>query len=416
MLGILSALLLGVGGSSEVPKSLLIIIADDVAATDLEVIPTPTVDALAVQGMNFRRAYSMAVCSATRETMFFGEWSIRHRRTSCDLFGPAMTNPVAHDLSRVSIADVCSANGMATGLFGKWHLGLESAGGRWEGAPGEQGFGSWYATSASAAACGGSGYFSWKFTRDGSNASSDSGYNTTTIALEARQWIDAQAGPFFAWVSFNASHTPFHDPDPAALPPGYKYPETDRGRFEAAVVAMDRAIGDLLESVDLEDTLVVFVGDNGTPRGALRLDQDALRVKRSTFEDGIHVPMIIAGPGVEAGESGALVHVVDVYATALELFGSASTSGDGVSLVGALEDASVNPRSFIYAGHRRNGIRDRAIVAERWKYRENPPLGQFELYDMKADPSESSPFLEGSPEWLEHAPGLIAILNGIEGN
>ena len=83
------------------------------------------------------------------------------------------------------------------------------------------------------------------------------------------------------------------------------------------IVALDTAVGQVLRRVSKE-TLVVFVGDNGTP-GAVAPEPE--RAKRTTFERGLRVPLLVAGPGVPHGASDALVHVVDLYATVAELCG-----------------------------------------------------------------------------------------------
>jgi len=392
--------------------SMLVIVADDVAYTDMPSIPTPHVDSIASQGLTFTRAYAMPVCSASRESAFLGVWSIRHRRSSCIETGTNATNPITIPAASVTIADLAGGAGLETGLFGKWHLGLDASG-DWIDAPGENGFDRWFATPASTSACEGVGYESWVYTDNGSAEDLETDYNTTKVASEAVAWISARTGPYFAWVSFNAAHIPLHEPPSAALPAGYSVAATDRGRYEAAVVAMDEAVGSLLAAADLSSTLVIFIGDNGTPPQATRPDQDAAKVKKTTFEDGIHVPLVVAGPGVVQGTTKSLVHFVDVYATVANL-ASAPNAGDGVSLMPILKDPEKKTRAYVYCGHKRPGTNDRTIVTDRWKYRENTSVGSAELYDLDADPLEESPFLEGSDEWALVTPILVSLMEAIE--
>ena len=64
--------------------------------------------------------------------------------------------------------------------------------------------------------------------------------------------------------TFHAPHSPYHVPPATLLPPGRSVGSDNRSRYEAMVAAMDTEIGELLSVVDLDDTLVIFVADNGT--------------------------------------------------------------------------------------------------------------------------------------------------------
>jgi arylsulfatase A-like enzyme len=103
-------------------------------------------------------------------------------------------------------------------------------------------------------------------------------------------------------------------------------------QMRAMTNSLDTVLGKLLDVVDALDpnTYVILIGDNGTPMyGRPNLDFiDNMYITRSgrgkgtVYESGARVPMVIRGPGVEAGsESRVIAHAVDVYATALELAG-----------------------------------------------------------------------------------------------
>ena len=85
---------------------------------------------------------------------------------------------------------------------------------------------------------------------------------------DAVAWIDAQGiKPWFCWMGFNAAHSPFHTP-PADLAPEGGYSSNSGNASENYInmlEALDTEIKRLLESVDLERTNVILIGDNGTP-------------------------------------------------------------------------------------------------------------------------------------------------------
>jgi arylsulfatase A-like enzyme len=93
-----------------------------------------------------------------------------------------------------------------------------------------------------------------------------------------------------------------------------------RPYYKAMVEALDTEIGRLLEGVPA-DTTIIVVGDNGTPDFAPTGELTADRLKRSPFEGGLRVPLIVTGPYVdEPGSwSEAFVHIADVFATVAEI-------------------------------------------------------------------------------------------------
>ncbi len=108
------------------------------------------------------------------------------------------------------------------------------------------------------------------------------------------------------------------------------------------IEAMDTELGRLLAGVDLATTTVIFVGDNGTPNEVIATPYNPDHAKLRVYEQGIKVPLIIAGRGVkDAGRQiAALVNTVDLYPTILRLAGvdpAAVLPGgrkiDGVSLL-----------------------------------------------------------------------------------
>ena len=105
------------------------------------------------------------------------------------------------------------------------------------------------------------------------------GYATSNVVDDAAAWLNGRDGetPWFLWVAFNAPHTPFHLPplellhsDAAQLDP-YVDPDTNpHAYYKAMIEALDTEIGRLLSALEpgqRDYTYVIFMGDNGTPKG-----------------------------------------------------------------------------------------------------------------------------------------------------
>ncbi|MEO1575962.1 MAG: sulfatase-like hydrolase/transferase, partial [Pseudomonadota bacterium] len=118
---------------------------------------------------------------------------------------------------------------------------------------------------------------------------------------------------------------------------------------------MDHEIGrliDALPAAERDNTLILFLGDNGTPRSVIdRRAFTGSHGKSSLYEGGIRVPFFASGAGVSARgrTSDALINIVDVYPTLAEMmFGASSARTDGVSFAAVL-DGLAGPRDMNYA-------------------------------------------------------------------
>jgi arylsulfatase B len=171
--------------------------------------------------------------------------------------------------------------------------------------------------------------------RNGADQRTSSTYATTDTTNDALAWINARgSNPWFAWVAYNAPHSPFHKPPSDlhtydtevsgwnTLPIG----ANQRTHFNAAIEALDTEIGRLLSSMTptvLANTWVIFVGDNGSPPQVVQDPFGSTHAKNTLYEGGVRVPLLISGPGVVSPdrESSDLVHAVDLYSTILEMAG-----------------------------------------------------------------------------------------------
>jgi hypothetical protein len=376
----------------------LLIVADDLGVADLESVAHPFLDALAERGVTYTAAYANPLCVPTRRSLYFGRSFARESGAVCQDVGG---DPPA--LDEVSLAEL--AGGRQTALFGKWHVGRNPSG-PWQTAPQAHGFDVWRAgTPMNLLHCldpliQGS-YTTWLRVDDG-HERIERRYNPLVVLEEATGWWTATRGPKLAVVAPALTHGPFHAPPSFFLPPGYAVGPTMRERYEAMIVALDTFVGVLLQDVDLERTVVVFIGDNGTPPQVSPLP---LRSKGTTFERGIHVPLIVAGPGFAKGTTSArLTHAVDVYATIADVLGAPAPAGSvGRSLL-----AERTHDAIVCAAV---GVGDACARSATLKLRRTA-AGE-ELYDLVEDPDETNDVL-GAPHYAADEERLRAVLDEFE--
>jgi len=399
----------------------LILIADDLGWGDIEPhVATPAIQSLADQGLSFKNAYAMPTCVVTRYTLMFGRYPRRDGIGYGINFAapPSAANPCP-DPSLVSLPDVFGAAGYRSVLVGKWHLGSlpdKPA----ELAPQVHGFDAWRAGALANLRAGKESkhYTEWKRVDDGV-VSRSTEYATLAQRDAFLKWWQETEGPRLGVVAFSAPHSPVHMPGPELLPDGYVETNTNRGMFEAMVVSMDTAIGQILAAVDLSNTLVLFLGDNGTPPLCRRSVQKRRRLKGTAFEGGIHVPLIVAGPGVATGSSQALVHTVDLLATLAGYIDQDLPVGaaeDSISFLRSLREGGryAGARDWVFAEVYRGGDDPVDDVAVRNRTFKLLLSGQRRLlFDLSIDPDEEHPLDKAAPRNRGRAEELEAILDGL---
>jgi arylsulfatase A-like enzyme len=296
-------------------------------ATDVK---TPNIDALAASGARFTDWYACApVCAPSRASLLTGRYPQR-----CGVPG----NGQFLRPSEQTIAQVLKPQGYATAAVGKWHLG-----GTTETDPNSHGFDYYFGFHDGCV-----DYYSHRFYwgepkrvnfhdlwRNREEVFEDGEYLTQLITREAKQWLTAhRSEPFFLYVPYNAVHYPMHAP--RKYTDRFQHLEPERRTYAAMLSAADDGIGEIMSLVKqqglLEDTLVIFAGDNGAtrePRAGLN-QQPAkggttgpLRgCKFSVFEGGIRVPMIMSRPGTIP--KGQVIREVGMHADLLPTFATAA--------------------------------------------------------------------------------------------
>jgi arylsulfatase A-like enzyme len=377
----------------------VVIIADDVGYEDLARVATPNLDRLRARGIDFTRAYASPQCSPGRRQLMFGRWWMRESGEVCT---EGVTGLEPQVIER-SLADLAAGAGANSALFGKWHIGTNPLGQPWELAAQSHGFVNWRAGQATNVNfCGGRNYSRWMRVEDGASFL-DLEYEPRAVRDQFLLWWTVQRGRKLAVVSPQLAHGPFHEPPADFLPPGYPPTVTGGDRYEAMIVALDTLVGSVLDVVDLERDLVIFVGDNGTPDG---VSPDPGRSKTTTFERGIRVPLIVGGRFREQ-ELDVLVSVIDVHATIAQWFGQPKDPRlDSRSL---LDLALTGGRPWILAGD----DLDRCARSNSHKLRRDVLTGVEELYDLGTDPEERRNVL-GEPEHGKEEALLRAALDSYD--
>jgi arylsulfatase A len=357
---------------------------------------TPNIDRLAADGMRFTRAYSTALCTPTRTAFLTGQYNFRNY----DDFGYL-------DTAQRTIANYLQAAGYATAVTGKWQLG-----GSFQ-TPHHFGFHEYLVWQLEAPDYW-TRYKNPALTRNGEPTRRHPGkYGPDMMSDFVLDFIDRhRSQPFFIYYAEVLTHDPFQ---PTPDHPDYAaYDETsvdDIRYFPTMVSYMDKIVGRLTAKLDAlgirENTLLVFVGDNGTaPRiTSIMNGQSVQGDKGGRLDAANHVSLIANWKGtIKPGQVREdLADVLDLFSTAFQASGStiANVRQDGVSLYPTFTNGAPSPRKWIftdfYRGRTpgpntvRNGNPSRYVQDGRFKlYRGG------EFFDFVADPLEKTPLSEAT--------------------
>jgi len=313
------------GQSRAQQPNVLLVIADDLGVDSLNLFlandgrPTPTLDALANSGVRFTNCWGSPSCAPARAQMLTGRYGFR---TGVGAVGSVPS------VDEGTVAQAFQAGGYATGCFGKWHLANASNGNR--NNPNLMGFDHYAGNLGGGVAS----YFSWTKVTNGAVTNGpnnrETNYATSETASDASGWIQQQGtNPWFCWVAFNAPHTPLHLPPRNLHTANLSGAAADisanpRDYFLAMVEAMDTEIGRLLNEMDpavRANTVVVFIGDNGTPGASTPSPRLQSGSKGTLFEGGVRIPCIVSGANVVSpGRThDALISAVDLFTSVLDL-------------------------------------------------------------------------------------------------
>jgi arylsulfatase A-like enzyme len=388
--------------------NILLIIADDMGmdATPGFMVTTqkptmPTLERMMDSGIKFTNLWSYALCSPTRASIITGKYD---HHTGVSVPGDYLSTT---EISLFDMLDSKLPNIYAHAVIGKWHLGNKTD----YSHPNDLGVQTYSGNLGGGLVGGNNSYWDFDLIINKVNTRSQGVYGTTKYTDLAVDWIADQTKPWFAWVAYNAAHTPFH------LPPANLHADTGLTTeyvdgsealpyYLAMLEAMDTEMGRLIASLSPEEkakTVLLFIGDNGTPAKVAQSPFGRGNSKGAVKQGGINVPMVVSGYGVSriGASSEALVTTTDLYTTILEIAGITMTSvNDSKSFKEVLSsDDAASTREYAYVnvlGDTGSKEDSYAIRNAMYKLIVRSGSGDKELYNLLDDSFETKELNDGS--------------------
>lgn len=386
--------------------NVVLVMTDDQGYGDLAchgnpVLRTPNIDRFYSDSVRLTNFHVSPTCSPTRGALLTGRYSNR-----VGTWHTIMGRSLLHAGER-TIADVLRAGEYRTGMFGKWHLGEN-----YPFRPQDRGFDDTLTFGGGAIGNAqdfwGNDYFDDTFLRNGSPEKFN-GYCTEVWFREAIRFIEASRdGPFFLYIPTNAPHGPFFVPDRFTRHYAAQGVQSPLAEFYGMIESIDENFGLLIRKLDelglSDQTIVIFMTDNGSTMGNRAFNAGMRGGKGSEYEGGHRVPFFIRWPS--AGVSGGrdidiLTAHIDVLPTIVELAGLAVPSApplDGSSLAPLLLEKPTDwPNRTLITDSQRidrpRKWRKSAVMDGRWRL-----INGEELYDLQADSGQARDLSASYPE------------------
>lgn len=409
------------------PRNVVFILTDDhrydaMSFLGHQFAQTPVLDSIATNGVHLKNAFvTTSLCSPSRASILTGLYTFRHRVIDNNRPVPRGT---------IFFPQYLQKAGYATAFIGKWHMGGASD-------DPQPGFDHWVSFR-------GQGHYlppnpNYTFNVNGRRVK-QKGYITDELTDYAIEWLAQQKPaekPFFLYLSHKAvhsdfvpaerhagrfAHLPFRRARTETNPPtaadnaprwvrdqrnswhGVDFPyhsdldiERYYKRYCETLCAVDESVGRVLEQLKkmgvYDDTLVIYMGDNGFMFG-----EHGLIDKRVAYETSIRVPLLMQCPSLFAGGRVVtqMVANIDIAPTVLEAMGLAKPPHmDGESFLPLAQGKSVPwRREFLYVYYWEKNFPQSptvfALRGDRYKYITYYGLWDAdELYDLETDPDES---------------------------
>ena len=435
------------------PPNIVVLLADDLGYGELGCqgnaqIPTPHIDGIAKAGVRCTQGYvTAAYCSASRAGLVTGKYQARFGYDFNPIGAKNELPSAGLPVRERTLAQLLHDRGYATALIGKWHLGGTASydplrrgfdeffGFKHEGhyflpppyrgattmlrrrtlPPGS--LGRWTSPDGKLVLTSHMGYDEPAY--DANNPIlrhgqpvSEQAYLTDALTREAVEFIGRhRTRPFFLYLAYNAVHSPLQATDQDMR----RFAHIDdihRRIFAAMLANLDDSVGQVIGALErhglIDNTLIVFLSDNGGPTRELTSSNAPLRgEKGQLYEGGIRVPMLWqwAGQLPEAAVYTNPVLSLDIAATAVAISGGPDDDRrradlDGVNLLPFLNDTALGPphKSLFWRMGNRSAIR----VGD-WKAvkQSRSAAADWELFDLSRDVSESNNLAESLPAKLD---------------
>lgn len=398
--------------------NVVIVLTDDQGYGDLAVhghpfVRTPNLDRLHRESVRLTDFHVMPLCAPSRAMLMTGRNPL-----SVGIWATVLGRSIL-PADSPTLPQLFAANGYATGMFGKWHLG-DNAPAR----PQDKGF-----QTAFYHGGGGVGqtpdYWGNKYQDDSyfrnGTPEKATGYCTDVWFGAAREFISRQKKanrPFLAYIATNAPHSPYIPP--ADLADSYRdVPGIDKptAAYYAMIENIDTQVGlfrqFLIDQQLDQNTIFIFMTDNGTAQGlkAPGAFNAGMRAAKGTLYEGGHrVPCFIRWPAGELPKNGTgrdvkqLTSGVDILPTLaslcrLDWSSIDRTRLDGLDLTPALRgelDPRIEDRTIYVQFSQADNApvkKQAAVLRNKWRL-----VNEKELYDIETDPAQKQNLLAKHPE------------------
>lgn len=405
--------------------NILFIMVDDMGYGELSCynpdtkVSTPNIDKICTQGVKMTQAYAQPVSSPTRSSFLTGYFP-----QNVGVYGNYDGTAPGVGMMRKCFAEDMQAAGYRTGWFGKWHQGWDVT-----NYPANNGFDVTYGFLGGMHdyhdSSEGSHYIGGPFAKnsyvfDDFKPVKKMKYLTEELTDKTIDFISNtdRRKPFFAYLAYNAPHTPFQAPEEVVR----KYLAKGMNPFLATRCAMmdvlDTQVGRLLDCLEkkklTDNTMVIFMSDNGPED---EYNSGGLRgTKMTVWEGGVRVPMIVSYPPriPEGTVSTSICSIADLAATFLGMAkgDDAFQYGDGKNLIryydGTLKENVHDTLVFaINMGGPAHAVPEPSrcglfgVRAGDWKLVMDKKREVYALYNLKYDPGERNDLSGQYPEIKE---------------
>ena len=362
-------------------------------------IPTPRIDRMAAEGVKFTNFYAQTYCGPSRAQLMTGSYAARvaTKDNGKGKFNGLFNGTGGVDLhpSEITLAEVLKEAGYATGMIGKWHLGID------EGyKPADQGFDYWWGARYS----NDNGTFPLYENDKSLGTYDDMAHVTRDFTTRSIKWIgEHKDEPFFMWLA----HTMPHKKIDAS---GKFKGSTERGLYGDVISEIDWYTGQLLDSLkkwDIdENTVVVFFSDNGHwgKSDDAGSSYPLSGSKMGAYEGGHRVCFVARGPGIipPGTANHEIATSMDLMPTFAKLAGATMPAdrvidGKDIEPLLRMEDGATSPHEayFLYKTTTMRSVRQ-----GKWKLHikyDDENIVAAELYDLDADIGEKKDVAESNP-------------------
>jgi len=405
---------------------------------------TPNIDALAAKGMRFTQAYSgSTLCSPSRAALLTGrsparlhltDWIPGQKQINRKTITPDWQTYM--DQERVLLPEAMQEQDYATGFFGKWHLiprprpqdqgnrsALAKIASKYaDHTPERHGFDENFGGDHSPNQGGNFFFPAYQEFPNLDGKGSEDQCLTDVLTDCAIDFINRkQEESFFLYLSYYTVHTPITGKPRYVAKYRKKLADNPNAGYymknpnKAAMIqsldeSVGRVIAKLKEINQLDNTLLVFTGDNGSQGD--EFVPNFRGNKGTAYEGGTRVPLIMAGPGIQPGISDVPTIAMDLYPTILSYINAPLKPEehlDGVDILPVLQGKvpASDRLLFWHYPHYDETTPYSSAIIDGWKVIRYWDDGKVEVYNLNKDPMEKTDLAGSDPEYTQ---ALVKVL------